>query len=189
MTTYYCRLDVNSEDTAPQAAIQAGNLLLNFDFQWAVASEEQASFVYKYLQNKAKGDPLVLSDGNYNRDYDWYSYYISLENVDLTQWLATNPILPVSLHNKEQEQLLYLLSLRIQEAVALKPVITLYSETVCWQFQCQVQGQDVITGLVKPGGWFRNQDNVFSFRFLSNLDTIGKTNLNNVYLEIEVYDE
>ena len=185
--TYYYKLDVDSSETSVTQMIQAGTKTIQFDFQWAVASEEQFNLVARYLTNKANTDPLY-DDGEYDRSYDWYTYYMDLAGVDLDTWLDTNPILPHSIYGLTRSRQKSLLRLNITEAQSLQPAILLYTEVLKWQFTATVSG-DTTVGYVQPGGWYRNQDNSYSFRFLSGQTRIGKEDLSNVYIVFEVYDE
>lgn len=191
MTSYYYNIaDVDTSLTTVTQIVTVGSRTLTFTFQWAVASEEQAQLVDKYLTRLAASDPLKMADGGYNREYDWYSYYIALASVDLDEWLDSDPTLPVSVLKEDtragQKQVL---RRNISTASTLSPVILLYSETLRWQFQVTCADTDTITGLVEPGGWFRNQDSKFAFRFHSARTYIGKEDINELALEFEVYDE
>lgn len=182
--------DVNSEDTTVLRTIQVGKHRLQFTFQWAVASDEQLQLVYRYLQTKAMSDPLKDVDGNYNRYYDWFAYYGALIGIDLSKWLDTNPVLPMSvLKQTTKEQQISVLNMYIEEAETLVPILLLYHETVLWQFRTVLDDHEQTTGLLRLGGWFRNQDNTLAFRFTSELEGIEQGDLSNVTIEFEVYDE
>ena len=182
--------DVNSEDTTVLRTVQVGKHRLQFTFQWAIASDEQLQLVYRYLQTKAMSDPLKDVDGNYNRHYDWFAYYGALIGADLSKWLDTNPVLPMSvLKQTTREQQISVLNMYIEEAETLVPILLLYHETVLWQFRTVLDDHEQTTGLLRLGGWFRNQDNTLAFRFTSELEGIEQGDLSNVTIEFEVYDE
>lgn len=191
MTTYYYNMaDIDTEATKVSQVIVVGQRTITFQFQWAVASAEQGSLVASYLMRKASSDPLLLVDGNYNRNYDWYEYYAALFNVDLDIWLDSDPVLPASVvkaSNRLQQKTI--LNRNITEARTLTPIVQLYTETMRWQFQAETAGLDTTTGLVEPGGWFRNQDSHYAFRFHSAREYIGQGDLNEIAIEFEVYDE
>lgn len=191
MTKYYH--NITGIDTSLTKVVQVvivGNRTLTFTFQWAIASEEQAQLVDRYLTQLAETDPLVFSDKNFNREYDWYTYYANLFNQDLDEWLDTNPVLPMSVikagDRREQK---IVLNRNIATAKTFTPIITLYAETLRWQFRMDCADTDTITGTVEPGGWFRNQDSKFAFRFHSARTYIGASDINELALEFEVYDE
>ena len=182
--------DVNSEDTTVLRTVQVGKHRLQFTFQWAISSDEQLQLVQRYLQTKAMADPLKDVDGNYNRHYDWFAYYANLIDTDLNEWLDTDPVLPMSvLKQPTREQQIGVLNMYIEEAETLVPVLLLYYETVVWQFRTVLDDQEQTTGLLRLGGWFRNQDNTLAFRFVSKLERIEQGDLSNVTIEFEVYDE
>lgn len=182
--------DVDSEGTTVLRTVQVGKHRLQFTFQWAIASDEQLQLVQRYLQTKAMADPLKDVDGNYNRHYDWFAYYANLIGTDLNEWLDTDPVLPMSvIKQPTREQQISVLNMYIEEAETLVPVLLLYYETVVWQFRTVLDDQEQTTGLLRLGGWFRNQDNTLAFRFVSELERIEQGDLSNVTIEFEVYDE
>lgn len=186
--TYYYKIsDIDEGTTSVTQNIQVGTKTIKFVFQWAIASEEQFNLILKYLTNKAANDPL-FEDGSYTRGYDWYNYYITLVDTDLDAWLDTDPILPVSLLNKSRVQQKYLLNIYITEAKSLQPAILLYAEVLKWGFTSTLEDEATV-GYVQTGGWYRNQDNTYAFRFMSGQEQIGKNDLANVYIVFEVYDE
>lgn len=189
-TFYYYKIDNANNDTSLEQLIQVGSRALRFKFQWAIASEEQFDMVVKYLKDKADTDPILRSSGDYDRSYDWYTYYYSLVGVDLDAWLATDPELPNSIKTastvaRQKE----LLNLNISEAQTLRPIILLYTEVMRWQFSVSTSDTDTIAGVVESGGWYRNQDTKYSFMFYTNRDVITKDSLSEVYIVFEVYDE
>lgn len=167
--------------------IQVGNEVVYFRFQWAIASEEQYNIVRNYINTKTKSDPLNI-DGTYTYEYDYMSYYLLLSNMseqELNEWLDTGPVLPNSILNSSRPSQIAMLKKRIQECKALKPVVEQYKEVVKWQFKAVYKDQ-VTTGVIEPGGWYRNQDPNMCFRFVSELDHIERLDFNNVTIEFEV---
>ena len=167
--------------------IQVGNDIAYFRFQWAIASEEQYNLIRNYIAVKTKSDP-INDQGVYTYNYDYMEYYLSLADkteAELNDWLDTNPPLPNSILNSVRASQLLMFRQRIQEALALEPVIAQYKEVVKWQFHVTYKGQTTV-GVIEPGGWYRNQDPDMSFRFVSELDHIGRTDFNNVTIEFEV---
>lgn len=185
--TYYYKITDSTGGPRVAQNIQVGTKTIHFVFQWAVASEEQFNIIARYLTGKASNDPLY--DGEqYIREYDWYSYYISLVGKDLDKWLDAQKVLPVSLLNKSRDQQKYLLGIYIKEAIALHPAIQLYTEVLRWSFTATLDSEATV-GYIIPGGWYRNQDNTYAFRFMSGQEVIGRNDINNVYIVFEVYDE
>ena len=83
----------------------------------------------------------------------------------------------------------FILNIYITEAQSLEPAIRLYTDVIKWQFTMTGSGIDKAVGYVQPGGWYHNQDNILSFRFVSELDNIGRDTISEVTLQFEVYDE
>lgn len=190
MTTYTVQLSLPDENsTAVVNNIQVGRETVRFRFQWAVASEEQYNLVMRYIETKTKSDPLN-SAGAFTYNYDYMEYYLELATKteeELIEWLDTNPPLPNSILNSPRPSQLIMLRNRIIECVTLQPVIDQYKEVLRWQFQAVYKDQ-VTVGFIEPGGWYRNQDPDMCFRFVSELDYIGRKDFNNVTIEFEVND-
>lgn len=189
MVKYYYKLsDVSIEETRVSKAIRVGNRTITFNFQWAISSEEQCNMVLKYLIKKANADPLLVH-GNVDRDYNWLTYYVNLIDVDLNDWLDTNPAIPFSIKEYTRERQIQVLNIRIQEAKELAAIVNQYTEVLRWQTTVTTPDTDSTSCFVELGGWNRNQDNHFAFRFLSGRQYIGRNDLNELYIEFEVYDE
>lgn len=189
MVHYYYKINnQNNEDSFTQL-IRVGNRTVEFHFQWAIVSEEQFGMVSRYLNRKANTDPILRRNGNYDRDYNWYSYYISLVGIDLGQWLDSQPELPISLIDKPRTKQLSLLRTNIQAVLELQPAVVLYMDLLKWGFQMSCDDLDTAVGNVQPGGWYHSQDTKLSFRFTSEMETIGRDDISQVIIEFEVYDE
>lgn len=170
--------------------VRVGSEMVQFRFQWAVASDEQYSLIMRYINTKTRSDPLN-NNGTFTYEYDYLSYYLALKDMDdieLNAWLDTNPVLPNSIVNAVRASQLLTLKGRIKESIALKPVVDQYKEVLRWQFQATYKGQITI-GFIEPGGWYRNQDPDLCFRFVSELPYIGYKDFNNVTIEFEVGNE
>ncbi|MBO5921207.1 MAG: hypothetical protein J6Q48_02325 [Bacteroidaceae bacterium] len=164
--------------------------MVQFRFQWAVASDEQYNLIMRYINTKTRSDPLN-DNGTFTYEYDYLSYYLALKDMDndeLNAWLDTDPVLPNSIVNSVRASQLLMLKSRIKECIALKPVVDQYKEVLRWQFQATYKGQITI-GFIEPGGWYRNQDPDLCFRFVSELPYIGYKDFNNVTIEFEVGNE
>lgn len=177
-----------NETDAFTKLIQVGMRTLKFDFQWAIVSEEQYSLVQNHLTSRAQADPLFI-EGNFNREYDWFNYYYALRNIDISTWLDSNPILPVSIKGQPRDTQLYLINIHVEEVKALAPVINLYKDVLKWQFTMTCDTLPTTVGYVQPGGWYHNQDDSLAFRFVSELENIGKEDITKISIEFEVYDE
>lgn len=189
MVRYYYKIDnQNNEDNFTQL-IRVGSRTLEFHFQWAIVSEEQFKIVVEYLKKKADTDPILRRNGNYDREYDWYSFYIALVGVDLEEWLDGDPELPTSLISKTRTKQLSLVRTYIKEVLALQPAVDLYTDLLKWGFQMTCDDLDTAVGNVQPGGWYHNQDTKLAFRFTSEIDYIGRNDISQVIIEFEVYDE
>lgn len=175
------------EATTVINTVQVGNETIDFRFQWAVASEEQYNIILQYLDTKTRSDPLN-DHGTYSYNYNYMEYYLALSDKseqELVEWLDTDPVLPNSISQAVRASQVLMLKKRINECLTLKPVILQYKEVVKWQFRAVYKDQ-VTVGVIEPGGWYRNQDPEMSFRFVSELPTIGRKDFNNVTIEFEV---
>lgn len=186
MITYYYQLqDIPSEHFIKH--VSAGSRTITFEFQWAFTAEEQLNDIYRVFTERSMNDPLVINNNTLDREYDYYTYYMDLVNKDLNTWLDTNPILPRSLMNLTKTRQVNVLNTRIAEVRQLQPIISQYLEILRWQCVVTSTGTEKTISVVEPGGWFRNGNNVYSFRFVSDKERIGKEDLSSVYIEIEVY--
>ena len=77
----------------------------------------------------------------------------------------------------------------MEEVKALAPVINLYKDVLKWQFTMTCDTLPTAVGYVQPGGWYHNQDDSLAFRFVSELENIGKEDITKISIEFEVYDE
>lgn len=169
--------------------ISVGSRILQFTFQWATVSQEQYDIIVHYLTAQANADPLMLGT-TYVRDYNYLDYYMRLSGLtdeDLIEWLEEAPPLPKSIALAPRASQLVLLRQRIEQCEALQPTVDQYEEVLRWSFKAQYE-DDVITGVIEPGGWYRNQDPDFSFRFISDLPAIRYKDFGNVTIEFEVYN-
>lgn len=189
MVKYYYKLEnISKEETAVSKAIRVGNRTITFNFQWAIASEEQCNMVMKHLVKRADTDPLSVQ-GNMDRTYNWLGYYVSLADKDLNEWLDTNPSIPFSIKSLPRNRQIQILQYRIQEALSIAAIVDQYVEVMRWQVSVVSADTDPTSCFVELGGWNRNQDNHYAFRFLSGRQYIGREDLNELYIEFEVYDE
>lgn len=167
--------------------IQVGSNIVQFRFQWAIASEEQYNIIMQYLDTKTKSDPLN-DDGAFTYDYNYMSYYMPLAGKteeELGEWLDTNPVLPNSIKTASRSSQLAMLQNRIAECVSLHPTIKQYRETLRWQFHSFFNNETNV-GLIELGGWYRTQDPLLRYRFVSPLTYIGKDDFDKVTIEFEV---
>lgn len=195
MKKYQCTLTNQDDADSFSLVIQAGTHLLTFDFQWAIVSQEQYDLVMSYLNKRANSEPLAYSDGNFVRDYDWYTYYGAIYDYlrvygnTLSGYLDTNPILPAFIKNLPRENQLTLLRQKLDDYEALLPVMKIYENSLVWQFTMEGENLNQTVGVIRPGGWYNNQDNVLSFRFVSSLENVGRDDIGTVTIEFEVKDE
>lgn len=187
-TIYELPLTLSSQESTYESyEISVGGGTILIQLQWAVASEEQYNIVARYLKTKSDSDPLN-NNGEYSYDYDYLEYYYALKDYteeELTEWVQTASPIPNSLIGKPPASQLKLLQLRIEECEALYPVVQLYKELLRWQFRA-TYNDDIIVGLVEPGGWYMNQDAALSFRFVSDLTAIRQSDLDKVTMEFEI---
>ena len=187
-TVYTLNLTLPEEGaTTIYKNITVGSRVIQFRFQWAIASEEQYNIIQQYLTTKTKSDPLFIDDAyTYNYDFIEYYYPIALmSDTQLDEWLDTNPVLPTSVLAAPRPSQKIMLRNRAEEAAALRPVVAQYKEVLKWQFHALYNGETTV-GVIEPGGWYRSQDVDLQFRFTSPLDYIGKDDFERVTLEFEV---
>lgn len=190
MTVYQYRItDADTSLSKIPVLVGVGNRTFEFTFSWDDASEEQYMDIVRYFETRAQADPLRMQDGNYNRTYDWFSFYIDLLGVDLNEWVNNTDILPVSVIGKSNTEKVRILNIYREEANAFLPIVNQYSEMLRWQCRVTCPGIEDTSTFVVPGGWNRNQDDVYAYRFVSEKDIIRKEDLNDVTIEFEVYDE
>lgn len=192
-TLYEQQISQEEGDVALSTTIQVGTKRMYVKFQWATASEEQFNLIQRYLNTKAMNDPLV-GDGGNNTEYDYLTYYLNAYvwlNADRSRtvddWIRAQGVLPRSVLASDARARATLVQGRIDECVALAPVVRQYMEILRWHFTLTYNGHTTV-GVVEPGGWYRNQDREFSFRFVSDRSSIGKNDLGLVKMEFEVYD-
>jgi hypothetical protein len=170
--------------------ITVGTYNLPFRFQWAVASEEQYNILISYIDTKTKSDPMLI-DGVYTYNYNYMEYYLALRDkteAELNDWLDSDPVLPQSIAAASRASQLIMLKNRIKECTALEPVLAQYEEVIKWQFHVTIEGE-VNVGVIEPGGWYRHQDGILSFRFVSALPHIGRNDFDKVTMEFEINNE
>lgn len=188
---YTCNLTQPEEgQTRVVQNISVGSRTLQFTFQWASVSQEQYDIVLRFLRTRAESDPLILGD-TYVRDYDYLDYYMRLSGLsesDLIEWLDEAPPLPKSISLAPRVSQLVMLRERIAMCEALQPTVDQYKEVLRWAFKMQYE-DEVNVGAIEPGGWYRNQDPEFSFRFVSDLPVIRYEDFGNVTIEFEVYND
>lgn len=189
MVKYYYKIDNANNETDFTQLIRVGSRTLEFRFQWAIVSEEQFDIVVRYLRQKANTDPILRRNGNYDREYNWYVYYMNLVGLDLNEWLDSGPELPASIVHKPRNKQLALLKSFIKEVRTLQPAVLLYADVLKWGFKMTCDDLPTTVGNVQPGGWYHNQSDKLSFRFTSKLDNIDKESISQVVIEFEVYDE
>lgn len=187
VSKYLYKLPETNAATSVTQVIQAGPLVVNLDLQWAIASDEQYSMIMKQFAQYAQSDPLIMPDGSSNRTYSYLLYYYDLSKVNLNEFLD-NPksVLPMSIKGHPRYFQLSQLQKRITVCVNMMPIVSQYIEVLRWQARVKCNNE-VTIAVVQPGGWYRNQDDLFSFRFVSDLSYIGKDDLNTVTMEMEIY--
>lgn len=191
--TFQLPFPEDGEDTFIQTIIVGGRSL-QFKFQWATSSDEQFSYIKRFLDTKSRGDPLILGNVIIN-DYNYVEYYYGIilwlnedPSRSIEEWLSLEQALPRSISIAPLESQLIMLRQRIEECASLLPIIAQYNEVLRWQFRL-IYGTEKTIGVVEPGGWYRNQDSEFSFRFLSDRTHIGKEDIGLVTIEFEVYSD
>ena len=187
MKTIYA---LNLEDTQENpyvisASIPGTGISLVISFKWDDTTQEQADLFDKYVSQLSQNDPLIKE--TYDREYDYVQYYLSLEDLDLDEWLDSNPTLPQSLVEKER----VIQKKKIKERISLcQNISTLqlqYKELLQWSVKVEDTNGNIYTSVLRLGGWNLNQSENYAFRFVSNdKENIGKNDLQYVIFEVKV---
>lgn len=185
-TTYAGVLYNDADKDIFTQVITAGEVSLLCEFTWSVANQEQYDKLVAINKTSAFKDPIE-KNGTYDRDYDYMAYYLGLQGVDLTEYINQGGLIPVSLRSQPLFKQIELIEDRIQVCVNLSNMFSQYKECMRWQVKVTTETGDITVAVVQPGGWFRNQDNTYSFRFTSDRDYIGRDDLKYVTIEVEVY--
>lgn len=185
-TVYALSLEDTSENPYMiTTSIPGVGISLSVSFLWDDTTQEQSDLFDKYVAQLPQNDPLVKE--TYDREYDYVQYYLNLEDLNLDEWLDSNPILPLSLVEREK----VIQKKKIRERIALcQNISTLrlqYKELLQWSVKVEDTNGDVYTSLLRLGGWNLNQSEDYAFRFVSDdKESIGKNDLQYVTFEVKV---
>lgn len=188
MATTYSLTLANNGNTSFEEDWLIGTHQIKAKFLWAIVTQEQSDLLEQYNTTLAQSDPLELASGGYNRDYDYINYYISLYGVDLIEWIASNPDLPNSVAHKEDWEKISIIGDRITECMEINTLRKEFREAMRWQVTL-IEGEEITSCVIEPGGWFRYPNEHWAIRFVSDLTYIGLNDLGQVTVECEVYDE
>ena len=174
-------------------SIQVGDYIVQFRFLWPTASYEQYSNIERHYNKMTKNDPLIADD-IINTDYNYIVYYLKardeIKNIvspnPYRDWLDSQEYLPRSISVAPSMSQELMLQERIAECSTVEPIIAQYIEVLRWQFRMSFE-DEVNVGTITPGGWYRNQNTMFSFRFVTELESVGRDDINNVTIQFEVY--
>lgn len=177
---------MEDEDISPDftLTISVSDKVLVCRFLWAIASQEQYDLFVQANKDRAATDPL-FNGNEYIRDYDWITYYYSLQDRDLEEWMNTSEYLPQSIRDSNNP--LYTLNEYIQQASELYDQYVQFIETLRWQCTVSFEDQVVVTNVV-PGGW-TDYGMPVAIRFTAGARTyIGYEDLQYVTIEVDVYE-
>lgn len=162
------------------------SIVLKMD--WPTYIEEQYNIILQYFETCAQSDPLLVEQ-TYVRTYNYCEYYYPLfdkTETELRDWISTASVLPQSVASGSNDnEKLTRLQNNIARCKAAWPLIQQYEDILCWSFKFSMEG-DIVTGVIRPGGWYRTASADFQFRFVADTDHIGKDNLGIVTIEFEV---
>lgn len=188
MLTYEGTLDAaDSADFHRQ--FQAGNIQLDIHFRWNTVVQEQLDLYRRAIEARAAADPLLPS---INREYSWVDYMLSLpsEQADILALLESDnpPELPQSIatadiSNELKASQLYESRLEAEE---IQDMIQPYFDNECWNIEITADEGESVTGQLRTGGWFHEQNDEWRVRFVSEKSDIGYDDLELVGIEMEV---
>ena len=185
-TIYALSLENTSENPCTiTTAIPGVGISLNISFRWDDTTQEQSDLFDRYVSQLPQNDPLVKE--TYDREYDYVQYYLNLEDLNLDEWLDTNPVLSQSLIGKER----VIQKKKIRERIALCQSISIlqlqYKEFLQWSVKIEDTNGNTYTSVLRLGGWNLNQSKNYAFRFTSDIkENIGKDDLQYVTFEVKV---
>lgn len=194
MSLYYKSTISNPEglDSFSQE-ITVGSFVLTFTFRYTEALQEQIDLMERFFETRAKSDPLY-QDGNYVRDYDWYSYYEALiSETNLITWLNSDPVLPQSIRRlSSTARKVSLLQTNIAIVKSLQEQYETNKEAVGWMFTMTCPGLNTAAAKLIPGGWYHYDLDNISWKFekdsSSDVSTIGKDELDGTIIYFEDYN-
>lgn len=191
MTEYTLDIPEDNIDDEFELIASVGNKNFTLRFLWDTAAEEQYNELIDACKVEASSDSLKYDD-HYERDYDYVEYweqFRSMSNQQRLEW-AKNPTwaIPSSFVGLTPERRVVLIQEHLEDTAEVTRRLTVFKECMRWQVVVDMEDERDVA-VVQTGGWYRNQDNSYAFRFVSSLSEIGRDDLKNVTMEFEVYDE
>lgn len=168
--------------------LSVGEHNLTFSFTWPAVIQDQVDIVEKRVTDMSTNDPLIGGEGM-NRSYDYIDYYTSIPDfgAGMEEWWTEQTMIPSSLRNTSTSAVYSVLTSRKALCTQMKAYISELSEMLYWTAEVVDENNEVTVAPVIPGGWYRNQDEQYAFRFTSEMDNIGQDDLARTSLEVEVY--
>ena len=169
--------------------LRAGDVVLQCDFEWNEAVQEQYDALIRETTLTRDQDPL--SDAlTLDRTYSLFDYYLSevpSSYAAIAEWLSHSPKLPVSIRalGTEDEQILELQSRRVQVA-ALEEWKAQLEECLVWQVKITDAEGGITVADVRNGGVIRGEDLSWFVTFVSPDEEITQDRLDMVTAIVEV---
>lgn len=191
MTTYTLDIPEDNIDDSFELVVSVGSKSITMSFLWDNAAEEQYNELVQACKVESQSDPLK-EVGYYNKDYDYIEYWEQFRNMSQQQRLdwCKNPTWapPASFSGLSPERQVVLIGEHLEDTQEATRRLTVFKECMRWQVKADYEG-DIDVAVVQTGGWYRQQNSIYAFRFVSSLDEIGRDDLKTVTIEFEVYDE
>lgn len=166
-----------------------GDYAFQIELIWPETVQEQWDDLQRQLLGSSRSDPIIREGVRYDRTYNYIDYYDSVPafGSGMEEWWAEQTEYPQSLKDKEDSVVYTVLSQRKELVAQLKVFQEELKEQLLWHVKITA-GSEVTAGVVRTGGWIRNQDNTWSMRFLADVEEIGRDQLPVVTIEVETYE-
>lgn len=176
---------IESEDNI---TLNVGSHRLDIEWRWNDVVQEQYDTFTKQINVTRKLDPMISDNGSIIRDYDYLNYYTQTVPQEVTEqeaWLASQTVLPESIRRDGIN--------RLRTNVELANALVIYQEELLERLHYQAiitdETSEKTVADVIIGGWYRNQDQRYAFKFDADINNIRQNQLNLVTMRFEVYDE
>lgn len=179
------QLTVDSDNFSFESDI-GDSFSITVSAQWDTVLQYQYDLIEDGLKTKAYSLPLIKK-GEMIRDYDYLEYYLQFASEDFNwiEWWATTDTKPFDVRSMGLAQARYLIKERAGFCKELRPIVTKYEEGLRWNITVEDTYGGTSTAVIQPGGWFKNQDFNYSYRFVSEKARIGHDDIPYVRMIVE----
>ena len=168
--------------------LTAGDHSLECVFQWPDEVQTQLDTLQRIIDGYAKSDPIIKEDGSYDRNYDYIDYYTSIPDYGsgMVEWWEEQTEVPQSLYKSDFPYTL--LTQRKELCMELNAYLNDLQDMLV--YQCIIKDETGYKSVmsVRPGAYCCWRDTAWSLRFTSNLEQIGKDDLDKTTVEVLIYE-